>query len=40
MLLLRGTWRGGPTKEFQVSSIEKAILDADRNSATHAEVMK
>jgi hypothetical protein len=36
MLLLRGTWRGGPTKEFQVSSIEKAILEADR--VTHAEV--
>ncbi len=35
MLLLRG----GPNKEFQVSGVEKVIPEADRSSATRAEVI-
>ena len=36
MLLLRGTWRGGELKEFQVSSVDGVIADAGQ--ATFAEI--
>lgn len=34
MLWLHGLWRGGPTKEFQVTKVEGEVADADRASAT------
>jgi hypothetical protein len=38
MLLLRGVWRGGASKEFQVSGVERVIADAERAGATFAEL--
>jgi hypothetical protein len=40
MLMLTGEWIGGQKKQFQVREIEKAIPDADRATATFAEVIK
>lgn len=37
MLWVRGLWRGGPTRTFQVSRVEAAIADAEREGATTAE---
>lgn len=40
MLWLRGVWRGGDLKEFQVSKVDGVIEDADKANATHAERAK
>ncbi len=39
MLTLTGEWVGGKRKKFQVREVEKAIADADRQSATYAEAI-
>lgn len=33
MLWLQGLWRGGPTKEFQVTRVEGEVTDAERATA-------
>jgi hypothetical protein len=40
LLMLSGEWVGGENKEFLVREIEKAIADADRATATHAEALQ
>lgn len=40
MLWLRGVWRGGEKKEFQVSKVDGVISDADKSAATFVEVAK
>jgi len=40
MLLLRGAWRGGANKEFQVSSVVRAVPEADRAGAVSAVIVK
>lgn len=40
MLWLRGVWRGGPDKEFQVSKVDGLVEEAVKSEATFVEVAK